>query len=77
HSHTFPVLSCIAWDILAIPTVSISVERLFSSSKHTLSDSRSSLTAESTSLTVISKEWLKLGYGDRIDYLQGVTVHHG
>ncbi|KIK81076.1 hypothetical protein PAXRUDRAFT_156942, partial [Paxillus rubicundulus Ve08.2h10] len=69
HSHTFPVLSRIARDILAIPAVSISVERLFSSSKHTLSDSRLSLTAESASLMVISKEWLKLGYGDGIDYL--------
>ncbi|KIK74772.1 hypothetical protein PAXRUDRAFT_174658, partial [Paxillus rubicundulus Ve08.2h10] len=65
----FPVLSRIVQDILAIPAISISVERLFSSSKHTLSDSCSSLTAESTSLTVISKEWLKLGYSDGIDYL--------
>ncbi|KIK74552.1 hypothetical protein PAXRUDRAFT_19762 [Paxillus rubicundulus Ve08.2h10] len=69
HSRTFPVLLHIARDILAIPAVSVSVEQLFSSSKHTLSDSRSSLTAESASLMVISKEWLKLGYGNRIDYL--------
>ncbi|KIK73171.1 hypothetical protein PAXRUDRAFT_179078, partial [Paxillus rubicundulus Ve08.2h10] len=77
HSRTFPVLSCIAWDILAISAVSVSVEQLFSSSEHTLSDSCLSLTAESASLMVISNEWLKLGYGDGIDYLQGVTVHHG
>ena len=32
----FPVLACIVHDILAIPGVSISVELLFSSRKHTL-----------------------------------------
>lgn len=69
HESDFPVLACIAWDILAIPGVSISVERLFSSSKHTLSDSRSSLTAESASKTVVTKEWLKKGLGDGMNYL--------
>ncbi|KIK73617.1 hypothetical protein PAXRUDRAFT_177949, partial [Paxillus rubicundulus Ve08.2h10] len=77
HSHTFPILSHIAQDVLMIPAVSVSVEWLFSSSKHTLSDSCSSLMVESASLTIISKEWLKLGYGDGIDYLQGVAVQHG
>jgi hypothetical protein len=63
------VLARIARDILAIPGVSISVERLFSSSKHTLSDSRSSLTAESASKTIVTKEWLRKGLGDRVNYL--------
>jgi hypothetical protein len=41
HTVDFPVLACITHDILAIPGVSISVEQLFSSSKHTLSDAHS------------------------------------
>jgi hypothetical protein len=71
----FPVLSRIARDILAIPAVSVSVERLFSSSKHTLSDSRSSLSAESASITIIAKEWLKRDFGDNVNFLDGVNIH--
>ena len=71
----FLVLARIARDILAIPGVSISVERLFSSSKHTLSDSRSSLSAESASKTVVAKEWLKNGFGEGLDYLDNVQIH--
>jgi hAT family C-terminal dimerisation region len=63
------VLARIARDILAIPGVSISVEWLFSSSKHTLSDLRSSLTAESASKTIVTKEWLRKGLGDGVNYL--------
>ena len=54
HTVNFPVLARIARDILAIPGVSISVERLFSSSKHTLSDAHSAMTAESASKTVMA-----------------------
>jgi hypothetical protein len=74
HAVDFPVLACIARDILAIPGVSISVERLFSSSKHTLSDARSAMTAESPSMTVVAKEWLKKGLGVGINYLDDVRV---
>ena len=71
----FPILARIARDILAIPGVSISVERLFSSSKHTLSDVRSSLSAESASKTVVAKEWLKRGFGEGVNYLDDVRTH--
>ncbi|KAJ3002334.1 hypothetical protein NUW54_g5902 [Trametes sanguinea] len=68
--HAAPVLALIARDILAIPGVSINiaVERLFSSCRHTLRDARSSLSASSASMTVITKGWLKRGLGDNIDY---------
>ncbi|KAJ3000715.1 hypothetical protein NUW54_g6738 [Trametes sanguinea] len=70
HAAQFPVLALIARDILAIPGVSINiaVERLFSSCRHTLRDARSSLSASSASVTVITKGWLKRGLGDNIDY---------
>jgi hAT family C-terminal dimerisation region len=63
HAVDFPILTIIAHNILAIPGVSISVEWLFSSSKHTLSDSHSAMTAESASKTVVAREWLKKGLG--------------
>jgi hypothetical protein len=62
HSVDCPVLACSTWDILAIPGVSISVEQLFLSSKHTLSDLQSSMTAESTSKMAIVKKWLKKSF---------------
>ncbi|KAJ2993026.1 hypothetical protein NUW54_g7798 [Trametes sanguinea] len=70
HAAQFPVLALIARDILATPGVSINiaVERLFSSCRHTLRDARSSLSASSASMTVITKGWLKRGLGDNIDY---------
>jgi hypothetical protein len=74
HSADFPVLAHIARDILAIPGVSISVEQLFLSSKHTLSDSPSSMTAESTLKTVIVKEWLKKGFSDGMNYLDDFHI---
>ena len=69
HALDFPVLARIARDVLAIPGVSISVERLFSSSKQTLSDARSSLTTQSASKTVVAKELVKKGFGEGLNYL--------
>ena len=76
HAADFPILSLIAQDILAIPGVSISVEQLFSSSKHTLFDSRSSMTVTSASKTVVAKEWLKQGLGNGIEYLDGQRIEY-
>ncbi|KAJ7687508.1 hypothetical protein B0H17DRAFT_939352, partial [Mycena rosella] len=46
----------------------ISVEHLFSSVKHSLSDARSSMTAEMASVDIVTKEWLKSGLGKGINY---------
>ncbi|KAJ7831822.1 hypothetical protein B0H14DRAFT_3463771 [Mycena olivaceomarginata] len=54
---TLKYMARIARDILAIPGVSISVERLFSSLKHTLSDARSSMTAETAFSYVPNSGW--------------------
>jgi uncharacterized protein (DUF427 family) len=55
-------------DVLAIPGVSIAVEHLFSSSKHTISGSQSSMVAVTVSATVVAKELLKAGFGEGRGY---------
>jgi hypothetical protein len=47
-----------ARDILAIPSVSVVIEQLFSS-RRTMTEERGSLTPDSAWKTIISKEWLK------------------
>jgi hypothetical protein len=74
HIAHFPIISHMARDILCIPGVSISVERLFSSSKRTMNDARSSMTATTASKTIVTKERLKKGLGHGIDYLQGINI---
>jgi hypothetical protein len=65
----------VARDILAIPGVSISVERLFSSLKHTLSDARSSMTAETASVDIVTKEWLKSGLAEGVNYTDFIKIY--
>jgi hypothetical protein len=55
-------------NILAIPGVSISVEHLFPSLKHTLSDAWSSMTVQTASMDIVTKQWLKLGLAERVNY---------
>ena len=74
HTIDFPVLAHIACNILAIPGVSISIELLFLSSKHTLSNTHSAMKVESASKTVVAKEWLKKCYGVGINYLDDVHI---
>lgn len=40
----------------------------------TLTDARSSLTAENASKTIIAKEWVKCKLGENADYLAGVST---
>jgi hypothetical protein len=67
---TLKAMAAAVRDILAIPGVSISVERLFSSMKKTLRHDRSSITAETASVDIMTKEWLKAGLDQDIDYRQ-------
>ncbi|KAF5372244.1 hypothetical protein D9758_004983 [Tetrapyrgos nigripes] len=57
----FPVIARIARDFLAIPGASVSVERLFSKSRHMCTDLRSSMKAETTTKAMCSKCWLRDG----------------
>jgi hypothetical protein len=71
NSGTLKYMGYIVRDILAIPGVSISVEHLFSSLKHTLSDAQSSMTAETASVDIATKEWLKSG----VNYTDFIKIH--
>ncbi|KAJ6449387.1 hypothetical protein C8R45DRAFT_849725 [Mycena sanguinolenta] len=64
HVVHFTVLSWIARHILPIPGVSVAVERLCSS-----------MASSSVVSTVLAKELLKAGFGEGLDYLEGVTIH--
>ncbi|EIN07766.1 hypothetical protein PUNSTDRAFT_70285, partial [Punctularia strigosozonata HHB-11173 SS5] len=59
--HAFPILSRMARDFLAIPATSVSVERVFSKSRHICSDLRSSLRAETIQQALLTKVWIRSG----------------
>ncbi|KAJ7306290.1 hypothetical protein DFH08DRAFT_720868 [Mycena albidolilacea] len=56
--------------------VSISIEHLFSSVKHPLSDARSSMIAETVSVDIVTKEWLKSGLDQGINYMDFIKIHN-
>jgi hypothetical protein len=56
----YPNLSKMALDILSIPAMSASVERLFSSANITVSDRRNRLTADTIEMIESLKSWQKL-----------------
>jgi hypothetical protein len=72
---TLKYMTHVVQDILAIPGVSVSVEHLFSSVKHTLSDAGSSMTAETMSVDVVTKEWLNSGLGQGVNYMDFIKIH--
>ncbi|KAF8583937.1 hypothetical protein K439DRAFT_1347450, partial [Ramaria rubella] len=74
HSTHFNVISRISRDILCILGVSISVKRLFSSSKATIRDARSSMMATMALKTIVVKERLKKGFGKGIEYLEFINI---
>ncbi|KAI3990627.1 hypothetical protein MKX01_022927 [Papaver californicum] len=59
NEHRYPVLSCIARDVLAVPVFTVASESAFSLGKHALSNYRSSLTPEMLECCVILKDWWK------------------
>ncbi|KAJ7697904.1 hypothetical protein B0H17DRAFT_927942 [Mycena rosella] len=69
------MLSRIVREILCIPGVSITVERLFSSSNAWFSDAQLSMAASTASLTVVTKKLLNTGFREGLDYLEGITIH--
>ncbi|EIW82968.1 hypothetical protein CONPUDRAFT_52150, partial [Coniophora puteana RWD-64-598 SS2] len=59
HANKFPVISRMARAFLAIPATSVSVERVFSASRHVCRDSRSSLKASTITSVMCTKKWLE------------------
>ncbi|KAJ7362501.1 hypothetical protein DFH08DRAFT_799533 [Mycena albidolilacea] len=62
-------------EILAIPGVIIAVKQLFSSMKHTLTDDRTSMTPENSSMCIIKKERLKSRLCDGLDWTQLLNIN--
>ncbi|KAJ7507045.1 hypothetical protein B0H11DRAFT_1705831, partial [Mycena galericulata] len=56
-----------------LPGVSISVERLFSSLKH----ARTSMAADTVSVDVVCKEWLRSGLAEGVNYTDYIRVWEG
>jgi hAT family C-terminal dimerisation region len=56
----YPNLSQMALDILSIPAMSASIERLFSSANITVSDRRNHLTPNTIEIIESLKSWQKL-----------------
>ncbi|KAG8940951.1 hypothetical protein FRC04_004865 [Tulasnella sp. 424] len=61
HAAGFPVMALVAWDFLAIQGSAVSVERLFSSSRHLCTDVRSSMKAKTITQAMCAKMWIKQG----------------
>lgn len=57
----YPTLARMVWDYLAIPAMSVSVERIFSKSRHICSNLRSSLKEESIRMALLTKAWIQSG----------------
>ncbi|RZC51518.1 hypothetical protein C5167_019948 [Papaver somniferum] len=62
----YPVLSCIARDVLAVPVSTVASESAFSLGKRVLSDYRSSLTPQMLECCVILKYWWKAELKNRM-----------
>ena len=61
HEKEFSVISKIACDFLAIPATSVSVECLFSKSRHLCTDLRTSMKAETVIEAMCTKAWIREG----------------
>ncbi len=57
----FPTIARMARDYLAIPATSVSVERVFSKSRHICSSLRSSLKEETIKMALLTKVWIRDG----------------
>lgn len=64
-----------ARDILPIPATSVSVERLFSKSRHLCQDLRSSLKAETIREALLTKLWIRGGFFETVPEPKRVAKH--
>jgi len=59
NSTKYPILACIARDLLAIPASSVAAESAFSTSERIISDFRSSLTPEAVEALICTQDWYR------------------
>ncbi|CDO75398.1 hypothetical protein BN946_scf184855.g1 [Trametes cinnabarina] len=64
NANRFPIIARMARDFLAIPATSVSVERLFSSSRHLCTDVRASFKATTITEAMCVKHWIRAGLLD-------------
>lgn len=60
NSSKYPVLSCIARDVLAIPASSVASEAAFGTAKRIISDFRSSLAPETVQALICLQDWYRV-----------------
>ncbi|KAJ7334951.1 hypothetical protein DFH08DRAFT_706714, partial [Mycena albidolilacea] len=78
HAIHFPILSHIARDVLAIPDVSIqhcSGAPLLKQQKHSIRFPVFYGCSDCVSATIVATELLKAGFGEGLNYLEGITIH--
>jgi len=61
HATEFPTIALMARDYLAIPATSVSVEHVFSKSRHICTDLRSSLKESTIKMALLTKVWIRSG----------------
>jgi len=59
HSTRYPVLGCMARDILAIPASTVASESAFSTGERIVSDYRSRLKSETIEALICLQDWLR------------------
>ena len=72
----FPLLSKMAIDIYSVPAMSSEPERVFSKAKHTVSEQRNGLKAETIEMLECLKSWFRLGIFTEED-LHAIVAQQG
>jgi hypothetical protein len=69
YSTRYPVLACMARDILAVPASTVASESSFSTGERTVSDYRSRLKSETIEALICLQDWLRSRGKSQYHYL--------
>jgi hypothetical protein len=69
YSTRYPVLACMARDILAVPASTVASESAFSTGERTVSDYRSRLKSETIEALICLQDWLRSRGKSQYHYL--------
>ncbi|KAL6616317.1 hypothetical protein ACP70R_038587 [Stipagrostis hirtigluma subsp. patula] len=73
HSTRYPILSCMARDLLAVPASSVASESAFSTGERVISDYRSRLTSETVEALICLQDWIRENDTNH-DHIAGNTI---